>query len=236
MGWTYDHCLEVSPVSARRLMRTLAVVAFSVLCACDAPTAARPLAAYNPTTLTNGLLYRWTSGTTIHVWIVPQAPLSPFDLGVATRQGMVEWNTVPQFGEFTLASAERIEDADLIVYDRDQPPPTQLGSCPFDPRNSTGYTYFCPDGGDPLRAERLLLASDPSHSVSLVIRVDLGRVTSQSGLHALMAHELGHALGIGGHSDQPLDVMFGLPSVVTPSARDGATLRYLLGQNPDLIL
>ena len=72
--------------------------------------------------------------------------------------------------------------------------------------------------------------------MSVVIRVDIGRVTSQAGLTAVVAHELGHALGIGGHSDQPLDLMFGLPTVLTPSGRDGATLRFLLGQHADLIL
>lgn len=221
---------------ARRLARTIGVAALCFTSACEAPTAARPAAAYDPTILTNGLLYRWNSGTTIHVWVVPSAPLSPFDLGVATRSGMVEWNNVPQFGEFSLTSAARIEDADLIVYDREQPAPTEVGSCPFDPRNSAGYTYFCSDGGEPARAERLHLVSNPAYSVSLVIRVDLGRVTSQIGLNAVMAHELGHALGIGAHSDQAADLMFGLPTVVTPSARDGATLRFLLGQPPDLFL
>ena len=213
-----------------------AVATLCAIAACETPTAARPSAAYSPTTLTGGLLYRWTSGTTIHVWVVPSAPLSPFDLGIATRQGMVEWNHVPQFGEFTFTSAERIEDADLIVYDREQPIPVQVGACPFDPRSSAGYTYFCPAAGEPLRAERLPLVANPSHSVSVVIRVDFGRVTSQGGLNAVMAHELGHALGIGGHSDQALDLMFGLPTVTTPSARDGATLRFLLGQSPQLIL
>jgi hypothetical protein len=223
-------------VNTRRFARYAVATMMLAAGACETPTATRPDAAYNPTTLTNGLLYRWESGKTIRVWIVPSAPLAPFDLGVATRSGMVEWNTVPQFGEFTFASAERIEDADLIVYDREQPAPTEVGACTFDPRSSAGYTYFCPDGGEPLRAERLPLTSDPSYSVSLVIRVDFGRVTSQAGLNAVVAHELGHAIGVGGHSDQPLDLMFGLPTVLTPSVRDGATLRFLLGQPPDLIL
>lgn len=221
---------------AARFVRSIGVAVLGMLAACEAPTAERPEASYDPTVLTSGLLYRWTSGTTIHVWIVPSAPLTPFDLGIATRSSMVEWNGVPQFGEFTMVPAERIEDADIIVYDRDQPIPVQVGSCTFDPKNSAGYTYFCPDGGTPLHAERLPLVSDPSHTVSLVIRVDFARVTSQAGLTAVVAHELGHAVGIGAHSDQAQDLMFGLPTVLTPSARDGATLRFLLGQTPDLIL
>lgn len=220
----------------RRLGRALGLAALLGAISCETPTAARPVAAYDPTTLTNGLLYRWTSGTTVRVWVVSQAVLSPFNLAVAVGQGMEQWNGVRQFGEFTLALAEQIEDADLVVYDRDQPPPAQVGSCPFDPRNSAGYTYFCPGGGEPPRAEQLPLTSNPSSSVSVVIRIDLGRVTSQAGLNAVVAHELGHALGIGGHSDDPLDLMFGSPSVQVPSAKDAATLRFLLGQPPGLLL
>lgn len=219
-----------------QICRLMQVVALAAMTACETPTAARPVASYDPTSLTQGLFYRWTSGTTVRVWIVPQAILSPYNLGVAVRSGMVEWNAVRQFGEFTLVSAARIEDADLVVYDREQPAPTEVGSCPFEPRSSAGYTYFCPDGGDPQRAERLPLKADPSRSVSVVIRVDLGRVTSQAGLDAVAAHELGHALGIGGHSDNPQDIMFGLPTVLTPSERDQATLRFLLGQPAGLLL
>jgi predicted Zn-dependent protease len=72
--------------------------------------------------------------------------------------------------------------------------------------------------------------------VAVVIRVDRGRVTDQAAYNAVVAHELGHAVGIGAHSDQPSDIMFGVPTVSMPSARDARTLQNLLGRQPDITL
>jgi predicted Zn-dependent protease len=70
----------------------------------------------------------------------------------------------------------------------------------------------------------------------VAIRVDRGRIADQAGYLAVVAHEFGHALGIGGHSDQARDLMFGAPVVAVPSARDLQTLQSVLGVRPDITL
>lgn len=218
------------------IRRAIAALLLVSIVSCDAPTLLRPDAGYDPTTLTNGLLYRWSSGKTVRVWVVRDGTASD-DLSVAVRQAIARWNGVRQFAEFTLVAATSIQEAEVVVYDRVSAMPVQAGACTFDPRNSAGYTYFCPVAiASGSTAARLDLSSGVTSNVSVVIRVDRGRVDSQRAYSAVVAHEFGHALGIGAHSDLATDLMFGLPAVEEPSARDVATLRYLLGQRPALTL
>lgn len=211
------------------------VMSAFVLVACEAPSATRPIAAYDPTILTGGLRYRWTSGTTVRVWTVDASSASPMNLGIAVRAAMSRWNDARQFAEFTLSSASSIGEADVVIYDRESALPVVPASCTFDPRGSAGYTYFCPGTGTPQRTERMLATSGVG-SISILIRVDRGRVTTQTAYNAIVAHEFGHVLGIGSHSDVSTDLMFGLPTVEAPSPRDRATLRSVLGALPDLLL
>jgi len=207
--------------------------------ACESPTATRGTFAYDPTTLSRGLLYRWPSGSTIAVWVEvsasPEGP-GPLSLALAVREGIASWNRVPLFAEYTLVQAASIADANIIVFDRATALPITPSFCAFDGQSAAGYTYFCPVGSSPTTAQRLTLASGAASQATVVIRVDRGRVTNQSGYSNLFAHELGHALGIGAHSDQALDVMFGSPLVGSPSKRDLQTLRYVLGQRADITL
>lgn len=218
-----------------RLARRVGLGLCLLVAGCDSPVSTRPAAAYDPTTLTGGLLYRWSSGKTVRVYVVPSVS-SGFDLGTATRQAIVAWNAVRQFGEYTLETAPTIAEANVVVFDRDTPTPIRAGSCLFDPRSASGYTYFCPDAATPTRAERLQLAAGGLSAITVAIRLDRGRITSQDALNAVVAHEFGHALGIGAHSDDARDLMFGLPSVSAPSARDRGTLRFVLGQPAELTL
>lgn len=206
-----------------------------ILAGCDSASSTRPAAAYDPTTLTGGLLYRWPSGKTVRVYVLPSVS-SGFDLGTATRQAIVGWNAARHFGEYTLETAPSLAEANIVVFDRDTPTPIRAGSCTFDPRGASGYTYFCPDATTPSRAERLLLSAGGPSPITVAIRLDRGRISSQDALNAIVAHEFGHALGIGAHSDDVRDLMFGLPTTSAPSARDRGTLRFVLGQVPDLTL
>ena len=221
----------------RRHVVALALLVTAAAAACDAPTATRPDAEYDPTTRSEGMVYRWENGRSINVWVDVGDTLANVDIGRAVRGAIGVWNDIPQFREFELRAVSDIGQAHIAVYDAARPRPVEPGSCGFSPGGGRGYTYFCPSGtGTPQRAERLRTDGGTTTQVTVLVRVDRSQVTSQNGYTALVAHELGHALGIGGHSDASQDLMFGLPTVSVPSFRDARTLRDVLGRRADILL
>jgi hypothetical protein len=71
-----------------------------------------------------------------------------------------------------------------------------------------------------------------------LVQVSLGTGQRQQALQATALHELGHAFGLWGHSDQPGDAMAAVPGpnpVLELSLRDRATFRWLQ-QQPGLAL
>lgn len=203
------------------------------LLACETPTTSRPTFAYDPTTLSNGLLYRWTNGQKLRVWADLADSTRGVNLGISVRSAISRWNDLPAFAEFELVLVSNPAEAQIIIYDRTRPMPVRAGTCPFEPRAAVGYTYFCPNGRN---AERLSLASGAPSAASVVIRVDNSLVAGQTRYDAIVAHELGHALGIGAHSSVAGDLMFGLPTNPFPTGRDAQTLQYVLGAPADIIL
>jgi len=216
---------------ARRHVRR-GILAILLAAACDNPTAVRPDFAYNPTDLTGGQLYRWSTGARVRVFVEPMGA-GGVDLAGAVQRAVSAWNAVPQEREFTLDVVTNRDLADVIVYDRSLPQPVVTGSCPFNPSGAAGYTYFCPVNG---RAERLRPVASTVLTTAIVIRVDMTTTATQAALDALVAHEVGHAVGIGGHSPQSTDVMYTRPTVRTPTDRDRNTLRNVLGRVADITL
>jgi predicted Zn-dependent protease len=208
------------------------ILAALIAAACDSPTVVRPDFAYNPTDLTGGQLYRWSTGARVRVFVEPMGAGS-VDLAIAVQRAVSAWNAVPQAREFTLDVVTNRDVADVIVYDRSLPQPVVTGSCPFNPSGAAGYTYFCPING---RAERLRPLASTVLTTAIVIRVDMTTTATQAALDALVAHEVGHAVGIGGHSPQSTDVMYTRPTVRTPTDRDRNTLRNVLGRAADITL
>lgn len=200
--------------------------------ACGDPTAAVPAFAYDPTALTGGVLYRWSTGTRVRVF-VEAAPSTGVSLSTAVQRAAQQWNAAPARREVVLDVVTDRDIADVIVYDRSVPQPVVAGLCPFDPSGAAGFTYFCALNG---RAEKLRPVASTVKSAAVVIRVDMTTTATQALLDALVAHEVGHAVGIGGHSPDAADVMYARPTATAPSARDRQTLRHVLGSPADITL
>jgi predicted Zn-dependent protease len=65
------------------------------------------------------------------------------------------------------------------------------------------------------------------------VRVLISPGQRREAIQATALHELGHAFGLWGHSDDPADAMAVSPGsqpILRLSARDRATVRWLYGQ------
>ena len=133
------------------------------------------------------------------------------------------WIATLRYRELGVTLVERAEDAEVVVSWADAHP-VALDAC-----GSFGigaaFALLCPDGDV---ARPLPLRSGAAGAVRIAIAVDAGQVASADQLAAVVAHEVGHALGVGGHSGDVGDVMYPDPRVARPSARDARTLRYVL--------
>ncbi|MHB1096549.1 MAG: hypothetical protein ACYC3F_10305 [Gemmatimonadaceae bacterium] len=222
-----------------RLLRFRAVACGFILALAAACTdAAAPRVdppAYDPTQLSGGLVYRWPTGTTIAVFVDPTAVGAGVDLAGATSAGMAAWKAALGGSQFAFRSAATAADADVIVHVSAAPRLVGLAGCAEPPPFAGGVTFFCPARDSALT---LPLVGGPGTTgrVKVDIAINPAATNATNTLHALVTHELGHAVGIGGHSTDALDVMFAQPSVSLPSRRDISTLRWLVRQSIDLRL
>lgn len=217
--------------------RLLGACALAFALGCDAPTASRPEFAFDPTQLSGGKIYRWPLGKRISVWVdYGDTTSTTVRLSNAAANAVGAWTDQTSFEEYALVLTSDLTSADVVIYDRSRPMPVRPGACAFDQQGAIGYTYICPSPTDPSVAQKLALADGTPSQVSVVIAVDRGRVTSQGGYAAAVTHELGHALGIGGHSTDTRDVMYPVPTTFLPTTRDVSTLLFVLGRKPDLRL
>lgn len=204
-----------------------------MLAGCDSPSTAPSAFAYDPTSLTAGQLYRWADGRRVNVYVVP-AVTGPYDLDASVNAAISRWNAVPRGDRFTLQRTNNSAAANVIVFERTSPMPVSPSSCAYATSGGAGYTYICPVNG---RAAVLpLVGTGSTGATTVLVRIDMGRTGSREQFDAVVTHELGHAVGIGGHSDSESDVMFGSPRTSTISGRDTQTLRWLLAQAADVLL
>ncbi len=195
--------------------------------ACSEPVA--PLVdppAYDPTQLT-GVLYRWPTGRTIAVFADPTAVPAGIDLALATAGAMTAWKHALGGNQFAFRTATSASDADVIVHVSGAPRLVGLAGCAEPPAFASGVTFFCPRADSALT---LPLTGGLAGRVKVDISINPAATSVANPLPALVTHELGHAVGIGGHSPNAGDVMYNAPAVSSPSARDVTTLRWVVRQ------
>jgi hypothetical protein len=228
----------------RRRGRALpALLTAIVVAGCDAPTATPPESDIDVTGLTGGLVYHWKPGATINIFPDTTGLSSGvFNITSAVERAARAWREESFYGEVDLRLVSSPSDADIIIHRKSAPRLVETvvngGDCDLRPIAVAGYTLFCPDVGDapvlPLKG------GGPVGRVKMDIFVDPDRVFGGPDINifqafdALVAHEIGHALGIGGHSQHPHDLMHPFPRVTRPSFNDAAALREVLYRKADI--
>ena len=229
--------------SGRVLVRHVLLVSVgAVLAACgDSPTTPRESApAYDPyafaideSGVQHRYLYHWPAGRTIRVYVDPTAEPAGSDLRGAVVSAASLWGGTVRNGEVAVAIAFAPGQADVIVHYGEAPRLVGPGDCAPPASGGSGSTFLCPDFATGTLVVLPLLAGGGG-SVKMDVAVYRSAVADDAQFRRVVAHELGHVLGIGAHSASSSDLMFGAPAVSAPSPADAQTLRYVLQHPADL--
>jgi predicted Zn-dependent protease len=215
----------------------LAVLALSV--ACETPTIpGRDGSDIYPFDLpvTPSAVMRWAVGSTIRVHVVEARTAEATQrLRSALEAGAAAWNESALFAEFSIVPAASESDADVVLAFSDVLLPVDTQGCR--PALTLAVTTFCIDDlGSPAAAVRVFpLLSGAQSRVRMIVLV-LGSVSADAAVvDRLVAHELGHVIGIGRHSDDTRDLMYRSDQVTArPTSRDAATAQVLYHVRADI--
>jgi predicted Zn-dependent protease len=137
----------------------------------------------------------------------------------AVRVAIADWHEY-----FPIVEVNRAEEADIIIKREHPPinaqinPETGLYDLPRARSAQTSYQFYVSEDRPPLLLHRMSINISPAQNNDYIV--------------AATRHELGHALGIWGHSDQKNDVMYFSQVRNSPpiSPRDINTLKKIYQQ------
>ena len=222
--------------------RLLALFLWLFTAACDSPGivlhSPSDEAAYRfALNTTPPLVYRWNTGQTIHVYVVEgDDPLRTRILKDSVfLPAASAWEATVLYREFRFGLTDRLDEADVLLAWSDEDLPLNVDDC-APPPGDVNVTVFClSDEMDRLRPYRVQAPDTALTSVRMIVLIRGTLSSDVAHARRLGAHELGHVLGIGGHSSNSADVMFASPATDTPSAADIATVRLLYHTTPDIL-
>ena len=211
-------------------MKRLLFLLCPLASACDSPTVPerflRDVYDFRLNTPAPSVL-RWPNGTTVKVFDVADADATITQyLGAAVTHGIQVWNAAALYGEVKLERTDQIENADVVVEYSLTTSPLDLSGCP--PGGGFAYTTFCLTA-DSEHLRVFPLTSGGTSRVKFVVTVRTTSATDAATVRKLVAHELGHVLGIAQHSPKQTDLMWGGTTLNREDASpaDRATLQVL---------
>lgn len=229
---------RVGPVRLR--VSAVVLVLGLIVGACDSPVAPGVVSGYDFwLDLEGPVVYRWAVGESIDVYIDGGPDASRADLlHEAFTLAAEDWNLVLAPWRVRFVAVDRVVDADVVVRWSDVPAPVDTSEC--EPRvEGRAATTFCPVAGAGV-LEPFPLGppyEGEASRVRMVVTILAEEATGEERVRQLVAHELGHVLGIGRHSPSPDDLMWeGALVRIAPSEGDRATVRRLYETPAEIVL
>lgn len=186
--------------------------------------------------LESPVVYRWPTGAAVRVHAAPTGdPQRDRLLADAVHDAVADWQAVLGEGQVRLMVTGGVSEADVVVQWSDGEPPVSTAGC--EPvLSGSATTTFC-RAADGRGLEPFPLPGESGGgTVRMLVTVRASEATGPVRVRQLVAHELGHVLGIGRHSPDPDDLMWDGPLTRhTPSPTDAATVRRLYETAPDLL-
>ncbi len=238
MSWTTRRPVAIP---FRTAIASIIALACMALAACDSPTLPpRSDSEVYEFRLLNDTLhvFHWPAGSQVRVYIHGNRADRADSLARSFARGAAQWNGFALFGEYELVRVSALADADVVLRWSDEFAPVDVSKCP--PVFSNGVTTFCIDDLDarPLRLAsfaQLPPAGTGAGHVKMLVTILASQAAIPGRIDVLVAHELGHVLGIGRHSPNASDLMFADPTRATLSRRDVATVQVLYHTKADIL-
>ena len=213
----------------------LGLLGMVALGACDSPTIPWRAEPYDFTLATEpALVFHWPVGSTVRVYVSDLPGVRQGLLRDAVAEGMAAWNRAVLYDEYRLEAVGSPAEADAVVVWADDPAsPVVTDDCL--PEVGRAVTTFCLEEENPELLKGFPLSDGADSSVRFVVTLGSREADDPVLLRRLVAHELGHVLGIFRHAPSPEDLMWGGQlSTATPSSADRHTVQVLYHTAPDL--